>query len=96
MTYVNFDEAGARRAATADPVGFVAGVERPVEIDEVQRAPEILLEIKRVVGQRLTTRAVPSDRLRQGALAAPRRGRSGRPGRDDHAHGRLAQAEVEG
>jgi predicted AAA+ superfamily ATPase len=49
MTYVTFDEAGARRAATADPSGFVAGLERPVAIDEVQRAPEVLLEIKRIV-----------------------------------------------
>jgi hypothetical protein len=49
MSYVTLDEAGARRAATEDPVGFVAGLDRPVAIDEVQRAPEILLEIKRIV-----------------------------------------------
>ncbi len=49
MSYVTLDEAGPRRAAVEDPVGFVAGLERPVAIDEVQRAPEILLEIKRIV-----------------------------------------------
>jgi predicted AAA+ superfamily ATPase len=49
MSYVTFDEAGARRAASEDPVGFVAGLQRPVAIDEVHRAPEVLLEIKRVV-----------------------------------------------
>jgi uncharacterized protein len=49
MSYVTFDEAGTRRAASEDPVGFLAGLERPVAIDEVQRAPEILLEIKRIV-----------------------------------------------
>jgi hypothetical protein len=49
MSYVSLDDAGARRSASEDPVGFVAGLERPVAIDEVQRAPEILLEIKRVV-----------------------------------------------
>jgi uncharacterized protein len=49
MSYVTFDEAGARRAASHDPVGFVAGLKRPVAIDEVQRAPEVLLEIKRIV-----------------------------------------------
>lgn len=49
MSYVTLDEAGARRAASEDPVGFVAGLERPVAIDEVQRAPELLLEIKRTV-----------------------------------------------
>lgn len=49
MSYVTFDEAGARRTASVDPSGFVAGLERPVAIDEVQRAPEVLLEIKRIV-----------------------------------------------
>jgi uncharacterized protein len=49
MSYVTLDEAGARRAAADDPVGFVAGLDRPVAIDEVQRVPELLLEIKRVV-----------------------------------------------
>jgi predicted AAA+ superfamily ATPase len=49
MSYVTFDQAGARRAAAEDPVGFVAGLDRPVAIDEVQRVPEVLLEIKRIV-----------------------------------------------
>lgn len=49
MTYVTFDDAAARRAAAEDPVGFVAGLDHPVAIDEVQRVPEVLLEIKRVV-----------------------------------------------
>lgn len=49
MSYITFDEASARRAASEDPVGFVAGLEMPAAIDEVQRVPEILLEIKRVV-----------------------------------------------
>jgi uncharacterized protein len=49
MSYITLDDAGARRLASEDPVGFVAGLERPVAIDEVQRAPELLLEIKRIV-----------------------------------------------
>jgi uncharacterized protein len=49
MRYVTLDDAGARRLAMDDPVGFVAGLERPVAIDEVQRAPDLLLEIKRSV-----------------------------------------------
>lgn len=49
MSYVTLDEAGARRAASEDPVGFVAGLKRPVAIDEIQRAPDVLLEIKRIV-----------------------------------------------
>lgn len=51
MAYVTFDEAAARRAATADPVGFMAGLDRPVAIDEVQRVPEVMLEIKRIVDE---------------------------------------------
>lgn len=49
MSYITLDDAGARRLATDDPVGFIAGLERPVAIDEVQRAPDLLLEIKRSV-----------------------------------------------
>jgi hypothetical protein len=53
MSYVTFDEAAARRAASEDPVGFIAGLDRPVAIDEVQRVPDVLLEIKRVVDRDL-------------------------------------------
>ncbi len=49
MSYVTFDEAGARRAASADPVGFIANLQRPVAIDEVHRVPETMLEVKRLV-----------------------------------------------
>ena len=49
MSYVTLDDAPARRLASDDPVGFVSGLELPVAIDEVQRAPELLLEIKRRV-----------------------------------------------
>lgn len=45
------DAASVRRAAAEDPVGFVAGLDLPVAIDEIQRAPELLLEVKRVVDQ---------------------------------------------
>jgi uncharacterized protein len=47
-SYVTMDEAGARRAASEDPVGFVAGLDLPVAIDEIQRAPDLLLEVKRI------------------------------------------------
>jgi len=46
--YVSLDDPGALDLARADPMGFVAGGER-LAIDEVQRAPELLLAIKRVV-----------------------------------------------
>jgi len=50
-SYVTMDAASVRRAAAEDPVGFVAGLDLPVAIDEIQRAPDLLLEVKRVVDQ---------------------------------------------
>jgi predicted AAA+ superfamily ATPase len=46
--YITLDDVGALNAARADPVGFVRGIERAV-IDEVQRAPELMLAIKESV-----------------------------------------------
>ncbi len=46
--YVSLDDPAALEVARTDPTGFVAGSERLV-IDEVQRAPDLLLAIKRVV-----------------------------------------------
>ena len=46
--YVSLDDPGALELARADPAGFVAGPER-LAIDEVQRAPDLLLAIKRIV-----------------------------------------------
>jgi predicted AAA+ superfamily ATPase len=46
--YVSLDEPAALESARADPTGFLAGGER-LAIDEVQRAPELLLAIKRLV-----------------------------------------------
>lgn len=41
------DDQGTRELARADPRGFIAGLDaRPVVIDEVQRAPDLLLAIK--------------------------------------------------
>jgi predicted AAA+ superfamily ATPase len=46
---VSLDDQAARRAAVSDPRGFLAGFEGPVFIDEVQRAPDLILAIKQVV-----------------------------------------------
>ena len=46
--FLNLDDATVLRAAIDDPVGFVRGLNRAV-IDEVQRAPDLLLAIKNVV-----------------------------------------------
>ncbi len=47
--YVSLDEEPVRSLALGDPAGFIAGRERPLVIDEVQRAPELLLAIKALV-----------------------------------------------
>jgi predicted AAA+ superfamily ATPase len=45
MPFLTLDDATTRAAALADPTGFVRGLQRAV-IDEVQRAPDLLLAIK--------------------------------------------------
>jgi predicted AAA+ superfamily ATPase len=44
--YVTLDNAGVLSAAGSDPTGFIAGIDKPVVIDEAQRMPELLLSIK--------------------------------------------------
>lgn len=44
--YVTLDNAGILSAAGSDPTGFIAGIDKPVVIDEAQRIPELLLSIK--------------------------------------------------
>jgi predicted AAA+ superfamily ATPase len=49
MRVVSLDEDVMRRTAIEDPTGFIADLETPAVIDEVQRAPDLLLTIKRSV-----------------------------------------------
>ncbi len=49
--YVTFDDANARRLATNDPALFFETYGYPLLIDEFQRVPSILLEMKRIVDQ---------------------------------------------
>ena len=51
-TYFTLDDFGILSSITKDPQGFIAGLNGPVIIDEVQRAPEIFVAIKRVVDER--------------------------------------------
>ncbi len=44
--YITLDNAAAFSSALSDPAGFIAGLEKPLIIDEVQRSPELLLAIK--------------------------------------------------
>jgi predicted AAA+ superfamily ATPase len=48
MEYYTLDNATTLEAARQDPVGFVRGMDRAI-IDEIQRAPELLLAIKESV-----------------------------------------------
>ena len=46
---ISLDDDATADAARADPTGFIADIDGPVAIDEIQRAPELLLAIKRRV-----------------------------------------------
>lgn len=48
LPFLNLDDKTTLDAALADPVGFIRGLDRAV-IDEIQRAPELLLAIKMAV-----------------------------------------------
>jgi len=49
MQTLTLDDRPTRTAAREDPTGFLAGLDGPVLIDEIQRAPDLLLEIKKTV-----------------------------------------------
>ncbi|WP_457638051.1 ATP-binding protein [Oceanithermus sp.] len=46
MAYYTLDDPAVLEAARSDPVGFVSGLGGPVVVDEVQRAPDLLLAVK--------------------------------------------------
>ena len=48
MVYMTLDNATALAAARGDPIGFVRGLDRAI-IDEVQRAPDLMLALKESV-----------------------------------------------
>jgi len=48
IPFLTLDDANVLRSAIDDPVGFVRGLDRAV-IDEIQRAPDLLLAIKSLV-----------------------------------------------
>lgn len=49
--YLTLDDPVVLAAATADPSGFVSGLQGPVILDEIQRAPGLFLAIKAAVDQ---------------------------------------------
>jgi hypothetical protein len=47
--YLTLDDAAVAASASADPQGFIAGLDTPVVLDEVQRAPGLFVAIKAAV-----------------------------------------------
>jgi predicted AAA+ superfamily ATPase len=93
--YVSLDDEPTRSLAAGDPQGFVAGLGRRTVIDEIQRAPELLLAIKSRVdkdttpGQFLLTGSANLRRIPTVADALP--------GRADYLTlWPLAQSEIHG
>jgi predicted AAA+ superfamily ATPase len=50
--YLTLDDTTVLSAARSDPAGFIAGLEGPIALDEIQRAPELFLAIKAVVDRK--------------------------------------------
>jgi len=48
-TFLTLDDASVLAAARADPVGFIAGLDGCVVLDEVQRVPELALALKAAI-----------------------------------------------
>ena len=49
-TYITLDDQTVLEAAESDPAGFIRGLDRAI-IDEIQRAPDLLLAIKKTVDE---------------------------------------------
>jgi predicted AAA+ superfamily ATPase len=94
MRELSLDDTATREAANADPASFVAGLDGPAFIDEIHRAPDLLLELKKAVDDN----AVPGRFLITGSanVLANRKILDALPGRIDRFTLRpLAQTEIE-
>jgi uncharacterized protein len=93
--YVSLDDAGVARSARSDPVEMIASLRGPAVIDEIQRAPELLLAIK----QKLDADDSPGQFLLTGSadlLTLPTIA-DALPGRVQYLHlWPLTQAELHG
>ena len=99
--YLNLDDATILAGARSDPTGFLAGLQGPVTLDEVQKAPELFPAIKAAVdrsrrpGRLLLTDS--TDVLLLPRLStrgrSPPGGRGGTGGRDrSEGHGEFRSA----
>lgn len=52
MIIIAFDDPGILAAAKRDPNGFVAGLQTPVTLDEVQHVPELFPSIKAAIDRK--------------------------------------------
>jgi len=95
MRELSLDDKATRDAANGDPAGFVAGLDGPAFIDEIHRAPDLLLELKKAVD----ADTVPGRFLITGSanVLASKKILDALPGRIDRfTLWPLAQAEIEG
>lgn len=94
-SYLTLDTAATFAAATDDPDGFVAGLPRPVVIDEAQRAPALAVAIKAAVdadrqpGRFLLTGSA-------GVMSLPKLSESLAGRMELHTLWPLSQGEIEG
>jgi predicted AAA+ superfamily ATPase len=95
MAAFTLDDQPTREAAIADPAGFVADLPGPAFIDEIHRAPDLLLELKKAVDADTT----PGRFVITGSanVLASQRIQDALPGRIDRIDmWPLAQSEIRG
>jgi predicted AAA+ superfamily ATPase len=93
--YFSLDDEALRAAAHADPDGFALSLARPAVIDEVQRAPELMLAVKQILDRDQT----PGQFLLTGSadLVTARVVADALPGRVEYVNlWPLSQAEIAG
>jgi predicted AAA+ superfamily ATPase len=93
--YFSLDDEATRVAARADPDGFALSLARPAVIDEVQRAPELMLAIKQILDRDRT----PGQLLLTGSadLVTAKVVADALPGRVEYVNlWPLSQAEIVG
>jgi uncharacterized protein len=78
--YLSLDDEPVRSLAAGDPAGFIAGLGRRTVIDEIQRAPELLLAIKSRVDKDTAPGPVPDNRVGEPSAHTHRERRATRAG----------------
>jgi uncharacterized protein len=93
--YVTLDDLPTLDAARRDPVGLIEGVDGPLIVDEIQRAPELLLPIKAAIDRdRSPGRFILTGSAQVMLLAKVSESLAGRV--EVHTLWPFSQAEIEG